>query len=353
MAIAKFLTGPQPRTVLDAAPLPPDPRADRAGFLRLDLNEDLSGPLVRAPLPRQNDLAMYQTPHALQRDLAARLKLPQECIKVTAGADEAIYGLIRAYLDPGDRILLPRPTFVEFPTAAWSVGAVVEPAPYGPDLTFPLEAFTAALRQGPKMAVIVSPANPTGDMLPPERVLELADSAQGTLLLVDEAYAEYGGRSVLESGPPPANVAVIRTFSKAYGLAAARVGYLVAQPPVIEAVRKVLPAYSLAGPSLALAHANLCRQEDLARRVRQVQAGQRRIAAWGLRHGMHVHTTSTNFVLLRLADDASARTLTAELETRGILVSDRTAVLPGTVRATVGAPKHVTAFLRAMEQIIQ
>jgi histidinol-phosphate aminotransferase len=347
-----LVSGPSPRNVVAAAPLPPEPRVDRAGYLRLDLNEDLSGPLVRVTMPVNADLAMYATPHELQDDLAARLGIPGRFVKVTAGADEAIYGLIRAYLDPGDDLVLPMPTFVEFPTAARGVGASIQWVPYGPDLAFPFEAFKAELRRGPRMAVVVSPANPTGDMLAPERSLELAVAAPNTLLLVDEAYAEYGGRSILDLGMPPANVAVVRTFSKAYGLAAARVGYLVAHPPVIDAVRKVLPAYSLAGSSIALALANLRQQDALRRRVRAVMAGQRRVAAWGRRHGVYVHQTSTNFVLLRFAGDAAARSLTADLEARGVLVSDRTPALSGTVRVTIGAPRHVTRFLDAITDVL-
>jgi len=233
------------------------------------------------------------------------------------------------------------------------VGADIQWVLYGPDLRFPFAAFKAALRAGPRMAVVVSPANPTGDMLAPERVLELAETAPGTLLLVDEAYAEYGGRSILEQGMPPANVAVVRTFSKAYGLAAARVGYLVAHPPVLDAVRKVLPAYSLAGPSIALAAANLGQQDLLRRRVRAVMAGQERVAVWGRRHGVHVHRTATNFVLLRFGDDATAGAVTRDLEARGVLVSDRTPTLPGTVRATIGAPRHVTRFLQALAAVVR
>jgi histidinol-phosphate aminotransferase len=352
MAVDILVSTPSPRAVVSGAPLPPEPRTDRQGYLRLDLNEDLSGPLIRVPMPRNSDLAAYTTPHLLQRDLAARLGVASQCIKVTAGADEAIYGLIRAYLDPGDALVLPQPTFVEFPTAARGVGAAIQWVPYGADLQFPFAAFKAELRRGPRMAVVVTPANPTGDVLAPERVLELAETSPRTLLLVDEAYAEYGGRSILEHGMPPANVAVIRTFSKAYGLAAARVGYVVAHPPVLDAVRKVLPAYSLAGPSLAIAIANLSRQEVLRRRVHTIMAGQRRVAVWGRRHGVRVHQTATNFVLLRFDDDTAARSLTASLEARGILVSDRTPALPGTVRVTIGAPRHVTCFLRTMTEIV-
>jgi histidinol-phosphate aminotransferase len=352
MAVDTLVNAPSPRAIVAAAPLPPDPRADRAGYLRLDLNEDLSGPLIRVPMPRNAHLAMYATPHVLQRDLAAHLRIPDDYIKVTAGADEAIYGLIRAYLDPGDALVLPMPTFVEFPTAARGVGAAIQWVPYAEDLQFPFEPFKAALRHAPRMAVVVTPANPTGDVLAPERVLELAEAAPSTLLLVDEAYADYGGRSILEQGLPPANVAVVRTFSKAYGLAAARVGYLVAHPPVLDAVRKVLPAYSLSGPSIDLAVANLKQQEALRRRVLSVTDGQRRVAAWGRRHGMRVHSTCTNFVLLRFDDDHNAREVTARLEARGILVSDRTPVLPGTVRVTIGAPRHVMTFLQAMRDIL-
>jgi len=99
---------------------------------------------------------------------------------------------------------------------------------------------------------------------------------------------------------------------------------------------------------MRLARAGLRRPDRLAARVRAIQAGQRRIARWGGAHGIAVHQTAANFVLLRLDDSAKAQALAAALAQRGVLVADRTAALPGTLRVTVGAPRHVTAFLRAL-----
>jgi len=341
---------PAPRPHLARIPVPPPPRAGREAYLRLDLNEDLSGPLARTrELPRSS-LAAYHTPDMLAAALGAHLRLPPDHIRVTTGADEAIYGLLRAYLDPGDGLLLPWPTFGEFAVVAAGLEAEVARAPYGPDLAFPLAAYRALLAQGPRVAVLVTPANPTGESLDPRTVLALAAESPGTLLVVDEAYAEYGGRSILAAGLPPPNVAVIRTFSKAYGLASSRVGYLVAHPRVLGAVRQVLPTYSLAGHSLALALAALMRSDRLMPRAAAVHRGQRRIVAWGEEHGMDVHPTEANFVLLRLPDTATAVDLAAMLEAEGVLVSDRTAVLPGTLRVAVGAPRHVSALLLALER---
>lgn len=345
-------SAPRPHSHLASAPAPHLPEEGREEYLRLDMNEDLSGPLIRTAMPRGAHLAMYPTTHELQRALSAHLRRPESMIRVTAGADEGIYGLIRAYAGVGDAVLLPWPTFVEFPTASAAVGARIVPAPYGADLRFPIDLYRQELLQGPRVAAIVTPANPTGDALEPQVVTAFAACAPGTLLIVDEAYYEYGGRSVLDQGPLPTNVAVIRTFSKAYGLAAARVGYVVAHPEVQRALRQVLPSYSLAGPSLALAISALARQDRLARRVAAVRKGRLRIAAWGRRYGISVHTTEANFVLLRLGDDARAQALAAALEQQGILVADRTHVLPGTLRVTVGAPRHVDRFLAGMQRAL-
>lgn len=346
--------GPRPRALLAGTPTPHAAREGREhAVLRLDLNEDLSGPLAPMPPMRGPDLAMYPTTGALVAALARHLGLPETWIKVTAGADEGIYGLLHAYLDPGETLLLPWPTFVEFAVAGASLGARIERAPYGPDLAFPLASFRAALALGPRVAVIVSPANPTGEAIGVETILGLAAAAPGTLVIVDEAYAEYGRQSILEAGPPPANVALIRTFSKAYGLASARVGYVVARPAILGELRKVLPIYSLAGPSLALALAGLGQQERLARRVSTVRAGVTRIARWGRAHGIDVHPGAANFVLLHLPDDRQAHDLARRLEERGVLVADRTAALPGTLRAGVGAPRHVRRFLAALDDALR
>jgi histidinol-phosphate aminotransferase len=344
-------TEPRPRPALERDHQPYVPRDRRQHYLRLDLNEDLSGPLTHIAIPRGPDLAMYPTTHDLVRDLAAALALPADYIRVTAGADEAIYGVLNAYLGAGDGVLLPWPTFVEFGAVAHAVGADVLRAAYGPDLAFPLAAYRAALQRGPRVAVLVTPANPTGEWLAPDLVSDMAASAPSTLFLVDEAYAEYGHGSVLDLGPLPANTALIRTFSKAYGLAAARVGYLIAHPRIQHMVRQVLPSYSIAGPSLVLAQAGLAHRHRIAARTRAVRQGQRRIAAWGKAHEVGVHCTSANFVLLRLATNALASDLATALEAEGVLVADRTAVLPGALRVGVGAPRHVTAFLAALDRV--
>ena len=340
---------PRPRPVLVEAPSPYSPREDRVNFLRLDLNEDLSGPLVRRGMPRGAAPAMYPGSHSLNRALAARFRVPEDWVRVTAGADEGIHGLLRAFLDPGDVLLLPWPTFSEYLVAAWPQGARVERALYGADLAFPLAAFREGLAQRPKIAVLVTPANPTGEWMAPAMVLELVESAPQTLFIVDEAYAEFGDGSILDMGPPPPHVAVLRTFSKAYGLAGARVGYVIAHPPVLEAMRQVLPSFSLAGPSLALAEVGLQSLEALKRRVKTIEAGQRRVAAWGERHGLRVHRTRTNFVLFRLRDTAQAKALAAALEARGVLVSDRTDALAGVLRVAIGMPRHVSRLLEALE----
>src|SRR6185312_17239368 len=106
MRAALGITAPRPRPALSRGAEPFVPQADRSSYLRLDLNEDLSGPLARVSLPGNSDLASYATVHALCRDLARAFAVSEDRVAVTAGADEGIYGLLRAYLDPGDGLLL-------------------------------------------------------------------------------------------------------------------------------------------------------------------------------------------------------------------------------------------------------
>jgi histidinol-phosphate aminotransferase len=349
MGSALSIAPPRARPALAQGAEPFVPQADRSSYLRLDLNEDLSGPLVRIALPANSDLASYATVYALCRDLAHALAVSEDWVAVTAGADEAIYGLLRAYLDPGDGLLLPWPTFGEFAKVGEGLGATCLRVPYPSDLAFPLSAYTAALGQGPRVAVLVSPANPTGELIPSSVILALAASVPETLVVVDEAYAEYAGSSVLDNGPLPANIAVIRTFSKAYGLAGARIGYVVAHPEVLYAMRQVLPTFSPALPSLLLAQAGLARRDCLPARARAARIGQARVARWCAARGIVVHRTAANFVLLRLPDSQASQALAAALAAHGVLVGDRSAVLPGTLRVTVGAPRHTRQFLAALE----
>ncbi len=347
---------PRPRALVVAASLSPLPDAEREGKLRLDMNENHWGPSTRAlaALARLEEnqgerVSAYAFYDQLRQRLADSLKVPPDEIVLTAGADEAISALFDAFVDPGQAVLLAWPTFVTFALEAASVGGRIERVPYGLDLTFPGADFLAKMRERPRLAAIINPANPTGTAVEVDFVGQLCRESPETLVVVDEAYYDYHGETALSLRPRPANLAVVRTFSKAYGLAGLRIGYAVAHPQVVLSLRKVLAPFSVSVAALAAALGALEDPWHLASHVQALLLEMKLLVAALEDRGFPTRSTRANFVLVRVG--AGAPELTAALAQRGILVADRSGEPPlcGFLRITVGRHEQNQRLLDALE----
>jgi histidinol-phosphate aminotransferase len=196
---------------------------------------------------------------------------------------------------------------------------------------------------------LCSPNNPTGTALDPEVVAEVYDAAPG-MVVVDEAYAEFSARpstiALLEGRP---RLVVTRTMSKAFALAGARVGYLAADPAVVDAVRLVRLPYHLSALTQATALAALRRSDELLATVEQVKKQRDRMVDALRRMGLDVVDSDANFVLFgRFADQAA---MWRALLDRGVLVRD--VALAGWLRVTAGTDDEVTAFLDAVPPALE
>jgi len=208
-------------------------------LLRLNNNE---GP--RAPQGLLTELAAldpellrrYPDAAAVEAALAARVGVSPDRIVVTAGADEALDRIYRAYAGPDRPVLLPEPTFEMLERFAELAGAPLVRVPWLTD-AFPLEAILAQLDDRIAMVVIVSPNNPTGGVASRDDVRRVAAAAPRSLLLLDQAYVEYADEDTDPAVLALPNVVVVRTMSKAWGLAGCRVGYAVGSSDVIAVLR--------------------------------------------------------------------------------------------------------------------
>lgn len=244
----------------------------------------------------------YPNPGVLERDLAQRLSVAPEQVMVTAGGDEAIDRLCRAFLEPGRRIVMPQPTFVMLPHYASLAGATIDSVPWreGP---YPTDAVLAAVTDDTAMITIVSPNNPTGEIATAEDIDRLAEAAPQAILLVDLAYIEYADDDLTAHALRHENAVVIRTISKAWGLAGLRVGYAVGSPGVLTAVRAAGGPFSVAGVSLALAsHALADGSEDKATHIAAVRSEREQLGALLRELGQGAQPSQGNFVLARTPD---------------------------------------------------
>src|SRR4030095_13818819 len=193
---------------------------------------------------------------------------------LTNGLDEgilmaAVGHIARARIHAAETIT-PLPAFDPYPNSTAAVGATAVRIPPGPDFAFPTDAVIAAVTPRTRMIFLNTPSNPTGRLIPIPDLRRIADHARDAIVLIDEAYIEFGGTSFLPELAAFPNVLVGRTFSKAYGLAGMRVGVVSAQPPSLDPVRAVTLPFNINSVALAATLAALEDREFLPRYAAQV-----------------------------------------------------------------------------------
>ena len=310
-------------------------------------DESLSG-LNRYPEPQ---------PKTLIGRLAQIYKVPAEYLLVTRGSDEAIDLLVRAFCRAGaDAVLLCPPTFGMYALAAQIQGANVHRVPLSMEEGFALQpqALLSHCTSDVKLVFLCSPNNPTGNLLAESAILEVIDAlASRALVIVDEAYIEFSTRASLAAlvvGRP--QLAVLRTLSKAHGLAGARLGTLIGDPEVIALVRKVIAPYAIPQLTLetVLASLSASHLSALQGRLAHVREERQRISdALERLPGIKlVYPSEANFLLVRFEDPAGA--LARAREAR-LLVRDARAYpgLNDALRVTIGTAAQNDALLEAWQ----
>jgi histidinol-phosphate aminotransferase len=206
-----------------------------------------------------------------------------------------------------------------------------------------------ALSAKPEVVFVCSPNNPTGNAQPLEVVGELAANGHA-LVVVDEAYVEFGGKTAAGLVVQYPNLVVVRTFSKAFALAGARIGYCLASPEVVDDLRRVRLPYHLSALTQAAGLLALRHRDDALAILDRVRRERDRILEALPRFGVRAFPSEANFVLFR--PPKPARDVWHGLLGRGVLVRDMTKVVPETLRVTAGTPEEVGRFLSAMEEVL-
>ena len=336
------------------------PLANRTG-LRLDFNESTVGcsPRVLARL-RSLDaelLARYPEREPVEKEVAGFLGLETAQVLLTNGVDEAIHLLCSTYLDPGDEALIVVPTFAMYAIFAQAEGArVVEVRSAGDNFAFPEKDLLAQLSPRTRLIAVANPNNPTGAVVGGDVLIQIAQAAPQAAVLVDEAYFEFHGETLIDHTRQIENLFVARTFSKAYGLAGLRIGILAGDTRQMAMVRRVASPYNVNAAALAVLPEALQDQEYVARYVAQVLSSRERLQQELGNLGMHYWPSRANFVLVRVGS-AHAEFVQA-LRNRGILVRDRHSDrhsdprCEGCVRLTVGSDEHTETLIGALRNVV-
>lgn len=348
-------TAPRPRkAVLNMDPYRP-PTGSRRNKLRLDFNENTVGapPHVLDFLQRYittADLSIYpEYEHAIE-DLSRSFGVAADEMTLSNGTDEAIQLLINTYVDDGDHVLITRPSYAMYRFYAQLAGASIREIDYRPDtLAFPLEELLERVTGETRAVLISNPNNPTGTGISAAAVERILADASRAVVLVDEAYYEFSGVTVLPLIREYPNLFVSRTFSKVYGMAAMRCGCLFSQAGNMAYIRKAQSPYSVNAIAAMAARIAVQEKEFLEDYALEVLAA-RELLYVGLEK-LHIPyiQSQANFVLMQAGERAIP--VRDELRNRGVLVRDRSYELPGYVRVTVGTRDQIRRFLDELEQI--
>ncbi|WP_306203904.1 histidinol-phosphate transaminase [Actinoplanes sp. RD1] len=283
---------------------------------------------------------------ALRAKLAERLGVDPGRIVTGGGSVALAEHLAKATCLPGDEILYSWRSFEAYPIIATGVGATSIRVPNTPGHGHDLRAMADAVTDRTRLAIVCNPNNPTGTSVRRDDLDRFLDAVPNdTLVVLDEAYREFVTDDEVPDGLATygdrPNVVILRTLSKAWGLAGLRVGYLVAQPAVAAAIRKVLTPFSTSMVAQAAALAALDAEPEVVRRCAIVIAERDRVTAELRKLGADVPTSQANFVWLPLGDHAAA--FAAACEKSGVIVRP---FQGDGVRVTIGTPEENDAFLK-------
>lgn len=307
---------------------------------------DLAGAVRDLPLHRYPDGQMRR----LRDALASRTGHPVDGIWPANGSNEVLTQLLQAYGGPGRRAAVFEPTYLLHRRLCWLTQTeIVERRLERPFRIGPRELAWVA-RERPDIVFVCSPNNPTGNTQPLETVRALADASHA-LVIVDEAYVDFGGESALPLVAALPSVAVVRTFSKAFALAGARIGYVLSSRQVVEDLRRVRLPYHVSALTQEAGVVALRYAAEAAAAVDAIRDERDRLMrALADTDGVTVYPSQANFVLFEPPGDA--RAVWQGLLDRGVLVRDLTAVVPNALRVTAGTPHEVDLFLKSLDEVL-
>ena len=351
------------------------PLGGRVG-LRMDFNENTSGcsPRVLQKL-REIDselLAKYPERESVEAVVAQHLGLDAAQVVLTNGVDEGIHLLCQTYIDPGDEALIAVPTFSMYEVYASAAAAKVitvqceggaSPSAGPPsgaanagvlrDFAYPLDRVLAAITPRTRFIAVATPNNPTGTVVSEDAIVALCEAAPQAAVLVDEAYFDFYGKTVLPLIGKYSNIFVSRTFSKAHGLAGLRAGVLAGTSEQMRMVRRVSSPYNVNAVALALLPEALADRDYMNGYVEQVKRTRERLQDEFTALGIKCWPSEANFLLAYFGE--MRKDFVAAMKRRGILVRDRNSDpgCAGCVRITCGRDYQMDAVIEALRNSIE
>ena len=332
------------------------PLEGRGGKLRLDFNENTVGcaPEVVRAMRRAltaETLTRYPEYAGARATLAKYFGVAEDEILLTNGTDDAIKLICDAFVDPGDTLLIPTPTFPVYQFFHQVAGGRVFSVPCDEDFALPLAGLLKALKKRVRWMALANPNNPTGTTISKKNLATLLRAAPRTLVLADEAYFDFCGETVLGWIRKYENLVVTRTFSKAFGLAALRLGCIFANARLAENLRRAQNPFAVNSLAVACACEAIRHEEYVRRYAGEVRANRAEFCRLLDALGVPYVPSAANFVLTRVGERASE--IVARLRAEGILVRDWSydPHLKGYVRFTIGSATQTRRLIQALGKL--
>ncbi|MGN6754671.1 MAG: histidinol-phosphate transaminase [Intrasporangium sp.] len=322
---------------------------------KLSSNENPYGPLpsvlkavdeAAATINRYPDMAVT----ALTQRLAEALEVPADCVATGTGSVAVLAQIVQAACDAGDEVVFAWRSFEAYPIVTQLAGAKPVMVGLDADARHRLDAMAAAITDRTRVVLVCTPNNPTGPAVRTDELERfLASVPDDVVVVIDEAYVEFvrdpEAVKGLEMWARHPNVVVLRTFSKAYGLAGLRVGFAVAHPPVAAAIRKTATPFGVNSLAQVAAIASLDAVDELTERVASIVAERNRVVQCLADQGWKLPQTDANFVWFPLGEESSV--FTAACEAAGLMVRQYG---DDGVRVTIGEPEANTRLLDVAEK---
>lgn len=351
-----LLVQPQPRARIRAMKEYHPPLGCRDA-LRLDFNENTltCSPAVGKVLANISTGALTRYPERAPAEakVAEYLGLAADQVVLTNGVDEAIHVLFEAFLDAGDELLLPVPTYTMYEVYASATDARVVAVQAGEDLEMPVQKLLDAITPRTKIIAIANPNSPAGTVITRAQIEQIARRAPHAIVLIDEAYFHFHGETVIDLIGAIPNLMIARTFSKAYGLAGLRVGVLAGAKETMGWVRRVLSPYSVNSVALACLPAALEDTAYLNWYVSEVLAAKAEFEASLDAEGIRRWPSRANFVLVEIGPRHAE--FVQRMHSMGVLVRDRSndPGCDGLVRITIGTREQMAGAATALQQTMR
>ncbi|TDU73409.1 histidinol-phosphate aminotransferase [Prosthecobacter fusiformis] len=335
----------------------------RAGedILKLDWNEADKLPSDRV---REKLVSLVQDPHsiiwypeawpaALHQALATHHQIHETSLLATHGSDMALSYLTQCYVTNGDKVMIVAPGYDNFRAVAEQRGGQALHFTFNGDGEYPLQEMLRSIQEEvPRLIYLTNPNNPIGYCLSQEAIAAICTAAarESALVVVDEAYAEFADHDCVPLIASHANLVIVRTFSKAFGLAGLRVGYLIGDPALIETVRRVANPKHLTTFAQVAAQTVLEDWPQVKIHIEEVKQQRARFIAFLRNRGIKCFDSHGNFVLFQMPE---ATGLAQWLETQGILIRDRSTQLASSARVTIGGKESTDRLIAVFEEYWQ